>query len=226
MKGDPNLSKVELAAAQLGPLLEDVVLVGGCAVGLLISDPASPSVRPTIDVDVIIEIAPATEYYVFCEKLKAQGFSENPADVVICRWVKESLIVDVMPIDPKILGSTNTWYGKAIETATSHMLPSGIAINVVSPPVFLATKMESFQARGNGDYLHHDIEDIINIINGRVEIVDEVAHSDPAVQKFLAEEFDTLLADESFVEQLKWHIADQEYRLDAVMHRMRSIAGV
>jgi hypothetical protein len=38
----------------LGPLLDELVFVGGCATGLLITDPASGGIRPTIDVDTIV----------------------------------------------------------------------------------------------------------------------------------------------------------------------------
>ena len=35
---DPNVAKVELIAKALGPLRERLVLVGGCAAGLLFTD--------------------------------------------------------------------------------------------------------------------------------------------------------------------------------------------
>lgn len=50
---DPNLGRVELAAQCLGPLLEELTLVGGASAGLLITDPAALQVRPTVDVDVV-----------------------------------------------------------------------------------------------------------------------------------------------------------------------------
>ena len=42
---DPNLAKVELIAEAIGDLADDLVFVGGCAAGLLITDPAAPPVR-------------------------------------------------------------------------------------------------------------------------------------------------------------------------------------
>ena len=38
---DPNMLVVELVAAALGALREELVLVGGCSVGLLITPPVS-----------------------------------------------------------------------------------------------------------------------------------------------------------------------------------------
>jgi hypothetical protein len=53
----------------LGPLLDQVVFVGGSIVGLLITNPAAPDVRPTDDVDVIVEIATYGQYAELQEKL-------------------------------------------------------------------------------------------------------------------------------------------------------------
>ncbi len=41
IRSDPNLAMVELIAQALGPLREQLVFVGGCAAGLLLTDPAA-----------------------------------------------------------------------------------------------------------------------------------------------------------------------------------------
>ena len=50
---NPNLEILMLAVDQLGDLSDMMVFLGGCATGLLISDPASPPIRVTKDVDAI-----------------------------------------------------------------------------------------------------------------------------------------------------------------------------
>ena len=77
IRNDPNIGTLELAAHALEPLLNELVLVGGCAVGLLITDQARPPVRYTIDVDFLAEVTPLSEYYKLCKKLKALGFQER-----------------------------------------------------------------------------------------------------------------------------------------------------
>jgi hypothetical protein len=72
----PN-SNVELltkVAKRLGPLLREVVFVGGCTTALLITDEAAAEVRPTFDVDVIAEITTYAGYAAFSERLRALGF--------------------------------------------------------------------------------------------------------------------------------------------------------
>jgi hypothetical protein len=59
---DPNRALLEAAVRVLQPLLDELVFAGGCATGLLITDPAAGSIRPTIDVDVITEVASYAEY--------------------------------------------------------------------------------------------------------------------------------------------------------------------
>lgn len=228
MTRDPNIATVELAAAALGPLVDELVLVGGCAVGLLITDRARPPVRQTIDVDLLTEVAPTANYYAFCDRLRAQGFKEQATQAVLCRWAKGSLLIDVMPTDMKVLGFTNSWYAEAVRSASPHPLSNGLAIRLLSAPVFLATKLEAFRSRGGGDYLHHDMEDIVNLIDGRATIVEEASSARSEVREFLLDEFDALLSDPTFVERISWHLApqEQESRRAIVLERMRRIAGL
>ena len=56
-----NIEKLEQAVKLLEELADDVVFVGGCATGILITDPAAPTVRGTIDVDVIANVDKLSE---------------------------------------------------------------------------------------------------------------------------------------------------------------------
>lgn len=53
---NPNLEILMLAVDQLGPLCNEIVFLGGCTTGLLITDPAAPPIRETKDIDVIVEV--------------------------------------------------------------------------------------------------------------------------------------------------------------------------
>lgn len=227
MNHDPNLAILEMAVDALGPLLDELVLVGGCAIGLLITDRARPPVRQTVDVDLLTEVAPRTDYYALCERLKERGFKEHTGEVM-CRWSKEDLLVDIMPTDESILGFTNPWYARAVAHADRHRLSGGQEIRLINAVYFLATKVEAFHDRGGGDYLHHDIEDIVTLVDGRESIVDEVLAADDEVRDFLREEFDNLLADPVFTDRMSWHLApnDQRGRKEIILARMRKIAGL
>lgn len=222
---DPNVSVVELVAQSLGPLRDELVLVGGCAVGLLITDAGRPPVRQTTDVDLIAQVVSITDYYRLHPRLKECGFVESPDAENICRWKKGSLIVDVMPTTDVLGHSVNRWYGEAINDPVRMTLPNGLPILVVSAPLFVATKVESFHGRGNDDYLHHDMEDILNVVDGREELFDEVQAGSAEVREFLQAEFDDLLSDSTFIDQLSWQVTPAA-RVEVVLRRLRSLAGL
>lgn len=100
---DPNLERIEVVAAALGPLREHVVFVGGCAAGLLISDPAATPIRATLDVDLVVNVTVLTEYHRIEEEFADLGFKRDmSAEAPICRWVYRNIAVDLMPTDAHI----------------------------------------------------------------------------------------------------------------------------
>jgi hypothetical protein len=53
---DPNRALFESVVHLLAPLLAELVFVGGCTTGLFITDPAAGGIRPTRDVDAIVDV--------------------------------------------------------------------------------------------------------------------------------------------------------------------------
>jgi predicted nucleotidyltransferase len=84
------------------------------------------------------------------------------------------IIVDFVPDDAAILGFTNRWYSDALKEALIFELDNSQSIRLVSAPYFLAIKLEAYNGRGqNAPLTSKDIEDILNVINGRDSIVSE-----------------------------------------------------
>ena len=98
----------------------------------------------------------------------------------------------------------------------------------MAPPHFLATKLEAFYGRGGGDYLaSHDLEDLVAVIDGRPEIVDEVAAADKGLRYFLAEAIAKFLADPAFPYALQGHLPSDpgsQARLPLQMKRLHGMA--
>lgn len=70
-------------------------------------------------------------------------------------------------------------------------------IRCVPPAYLLGTKLEAFAGRGRGDYFGSpDFEDIVALVDGRVELVDEVKASDSSLRVYLATEIGEHLASE------------------------------
>jgi hypothetical protein len=225
---DPNVDSVELVVEELGDLVSELVLVGGCAVGLLITDKARPTVRQTKDVDLVAEIVTLGNYHKLESKLRSRGFT-NGSDGVICRWQKGALLVDVMPIKELGFGSTNRWYPLVVKYAAPYRLPRGGEIRVIPAPLFIAAKFDAFHSRGEGDYEHHDIEDIVNVVDGREELAAEIEQSEDAIKTYIQEECEDLLANREFTERLAWYLNPDEAnqrRAPMLLKRFRDLAGL
>jgi hypothetical protein len=92
-----NLEMMRHVALRLGELRDRFVFLGGAATALLITDGAVPDVRPTKDVDVIVEVASLVDYHQLGERLRSAGFVETVEGAPVCRWLIDGIAVDIMP---------------------------------------------------------------------------------------------------------------------------------
>lgn len=217
-----------MVAAALGELCDELVLVGGCAASLLIDTPTAPPPRVTYDVDLIAVVAALRDYHALEERFAQRGFKRDvSADAPLCRWRIGGIEVDLMPTDEAVLGFSNRWYAEAAATATRLILPSGTSINLISAPAFLATKFEAFHTRGKGDLLlSHDFEDIINVVEGRQSIVEEVGAGGTALRSYLTRQFANIIATSDFTNVLPGLVAYDELhsgRVEAIMNKVSVI---
>lgn len=217
-------------ASELGDLKDEVVFVGGAICGLLLTDPAAGDVRPTDDVDFIVQVTTYAQYASIQQRLEMRGFKhvvdeEGP----ICRMKIGSILVDVMPVSG-VLGFRNEWYARAIETAEQHTIQNEElvdSINVVNAPLFVCTKLVAFNDRGKGDFFgSHDIEDIISVLNGRKELWKECWLMPIDVRTFLRTSFRNLLRDQNFLDAIPGMLSHGSTGRDKVIQRrMHTIAN-
>lgn len=72
------------------------------------------------------------------------------------------------------------------------------------------------------------MEDIVALLDGRPEIVDEVACSEKTLKSYLAQRFEKLLKTREFIEALPGHLPPDEAsqsRIPIIMRRMRSVGA-
>jgi hypothetical protein len=133
-----------------------------------------------------------------------------------------------MPTDENILGFSNIWYKLAVREANHVKLNNDISIWLISPSYFLATKIEAFKGRGKEDYFaSHDLEDIISVIDGRSELIDDIEKSGEEIKGFLAEEFANLINNTRFREALPGHLYNSPPGSEkVVIDRIREIASL
>jgi predicted nucleotidyltransferase len=109
------------------------------------------------------------------------------------------LIVDFMPDDESILGFSNRWYTDALVSPQKYKLPDGTVVRVVAGPYFMATKLEAYLGRGNNDPIaSRDIEDVLNLIDGRESLHDELVTAPAEVRHFVSRQLSALLGHRDF----------------------------
>lgn len=226
---DPNIAMVMEIATALDELREELVFVGGCAAGLLVTSIRAQLIRMTEDVDVLAEVATRAEYEAMERRFEALGFERDLSPrAPICRWIRRGVMVDLLPMRPEILGFNNRWYPMAVRTAQPMSLPDGTRIRLVTAPLFVATKLEAFKGRGREDYLRsHDLEDILTIFDGREELGEEVRQCASELRDYLAAEFSKLLATPGFVEAIPAHLpADRasQMRASSLLEKLRVVS--
>lgn len=209
---DPNLALLAGMAQALGPLCEQVVFVGGCATGLLIDNPKLMDVRPTEDVDAIVEVASLAGYHQLADQLVQRGFRQTMEDnTPPFRWFWSRMQLDLVPLDEKVLGFANPWYRPGFEAALLATLSEGLVLRHLSAPYFLATKFEAFRDRGQNDvFLSHDLEDILTVVEGRSTLDAEVGAAPEDVRRHVAGSVAGLLALPPFANALPGLLSDPE----------------
>ncbi|WP_372383138.1 hypothetical protein ACCQ12_05810 [Xanthomonas sp. NCPPB 1068] len=223
---DPNLPHLLVIADALGELRDHVVFLGGAVVGLLVSDPLAESVRATYDVDAVVNLDWA-RFRGIEARVESQGFAREMRSGVVCRWVHEAsgVLFDLMPVDAGVLGFSNRWYAHAVETSQVVALSDRLSIRLVTATAFVATKLEAFVTRGNSDFLaSHDLEDVLNVVDGRAELVEEFAVEHADLRHWVADVFEGLVDNPAFVNALPGLVAEPE-RASVVLQRLRTIAS-
>lgn len=223
-----NIRMLQFIAEKLGNLRDELVFLGGCTTAIFIDEPGAPDVRYTLDVDCIVDVISLNQYHQIEKKLGKLGFTQSVMEEVICRWRYDNVILDVMPTDEKILGFGNRWYKEAIKYAINYFLTDKISIKVISAPYFLATKIEAFKTRGNTDfYASHDFEDIVTVLDGRSNIVNEIEKTNPALRHYLVNEFGGFMSHPSFSGALPGHLIQYgklaEDRMEFCEQKLKSI---
>lgn len=134
-----------------------------------------------------------------------------------------------MPASAGILGFSNRWYPTVLADRRRHELPGGPSLWLVSAPCFLATKLEAFHDRGQGDLrASHDLEDLLAVVDGRPSIEAEVAAAGEPLRAYLATELAALLDQRDFIDALSGHLPGDpvsQARVPRLRARLERLAG-
>ena len=206
MSGHTNIVRIKAVARALGALKDKVVFVGGATLSLYATRQVF-EVRPTDDVDVIIEVLNYAKGTELDDQLRSIGFRNDVESGVICRWRIEKVIVDIMPTTSTAMGFSNRWYPDGYKNAVTYAISEELTIQMLPAPYFLATKLEAFKDRGRNDgRTSHDFEDIIYILENRQEIWAEMSALQGNKKDYLTTEFRILSNNQHIVEWIDCHV--------------------
>jgi len=227
-----NLSKIKRIAKALGDLNAKVVFVGGAVAELYADNPELSDIRPTMDVDCVLDIAISTyvDYSRLEKMLHTFGFKNDQSDgAPICRKIYQDIIVDFMPVNPDILGFSNQWYADGWKNRQTFMITNELSINILSVEYYVATKFEALIGRGGTDIRgSHDWEDIVYIMSNCNALSEAVRRSkNENLHNYLKQQMLRLLENDNIREiiytALPYESAEES--IDAVLQVMRSIVA-
>ncbi len=223
-----NSERLQEIAEGMREMNERLVYVGGAMAGSYANDPAATEPRTTTDVDCVVNSTNYAEHAAFEEQLRKLHFqndteSEPP---VICRWVYNGEIVDVMSMEEKSLSFGNRWYRPGFEHRERYVLPSGLAIYRLPAPYYIATKIEALLSRGGMDWRGaKDFEDIIYVLNYCTDFYARFCTADTNVQQYLSEQFAAMKQRPNFNEEIECAITSDEIdRTDMIIKVINDIA--
>jgi len=202
---DDNMTMLQTVVKGLEELKDEVVFVGGVVAQMYATDTAATEIRPTKDVDCVIELSSRLKFNQLETRLRTKGFANDmSAGAPICRWIYKNIKVDVMPTDETILGFSNLWYIEGIRNKIVKILPDGEEIFIFSPEHFLAAKFEALKSRGPADLRQsHDFEDIIYILDNNPQMPHIIKNAGTDVKNYLIQKFTGILADPNIPEAIE-----------------------
>lgn len=226
------LERVVVVARALRGLAVPCVFTGGAVVPLYIDHARPADVRSTLDVDVVVEAATRTDYYLIEERLRGAGWTQPLLEgSPICRWqTPDGIIVDVLSTDQTVLGFSNRWYAPGLQHPLVVPVGDDDEIRVFEAPLFLATKIEAFLSRGKGDwYASHDLEDVFAVLEGRSTFGDEAAAATLPTREFLAAWAQQLFSRPEHLDIIEAHLsreAQRSGRLKIVLQNVQRLGAL
>ena len=222
-----NISVVAEIAEALKELKDQVIFVGGSVVSLYTDDPAADDIRPTADIDITVKLMNQGNYPQMLKHLSDLGFKLDMTGHSVCSYKYKDIPVDIMSTEDMPLIPSTKWFKLGLDTLQT-VQANNVEIQILSAPYFLATKFKAFDDRG-GDYrTSHDIEDIVYVLDNRINIVDEIKQADLEVKFFIKSEFQKIIDSKTLEEIIAAHVHPLviEQRQSMILDKLDQIASL
>ena len=201
-----NIVSIRAVYNALKPLNRNYVFVGGATVSLY-AQRDTKDVRPTEDVDVVVEVLGYnSDYESIIEKLLQIGFQPDVMSGVICRYLYGNLTVDIMTTE-NVMGFSNRWYANGFKHAIDYRIDDQHEVKIFSAPYFIASKFEAFKNRGKNDgRTSTDFEDIVFLLENRETLWEEINAAPVDVHQYIKEKFTELINNPNHEEWIGCHV--------------------
>ena len=178
-----------------------VLFIGGATLGFYLEEGLHSLLRTTLDVDLVIEVASLSKFYLLADELRKSGFVELPER--ISRWKYNGLLLDILPSGVGELQSSNPWIQEAFTRAVKQKLDGNIAILIPTLLDFIVLKLQAFEDRGKKDYLAKDMDDIVTVIDGYpAELLTGQSAISASMADYVASKLNEILVDSEFLNLL------------------------
>jgi hypothetical protein len=225
-----TMDSLHVVARHFNGLDIPYAFLGASVLPLLVDNAGVLEIRPTIDIDLSVEVVTLFELYELETRLRERGFRHDTREgAPICRWLVEGVTVDAMPTEASVLGMASEWFHEAVTTAARMDLGDGVQAPVIKRPYFLATKLTAYRDRGAKDpYMSKDLEDIVTLFDGCRETDFLLGEGSSSLRNFITAGMQAHLENPDFVEAVEGCFrADpvSRERSQIVLERMRAISS-
>jgi hypothetical protein len=196
-------------AAELGTFREDMAFTGGLVLPLYFERPPSDRLRPTFDADAVVACSSYARWAGMQAQLMQLGIMPaNEPNAPICRMkTPKGYLLDVMPMDPDVLGFGNRWFQPGYEQSIPYDLGEGLNIRIFPAALYAAAKAEAYRDRGKDDpWLSHDLEDFLTLLACRPSLLAEIEAADEELRAYLEAFARELLAMDRIDEVIDSHV--------------------
>lgn len=226
MKYTDTREMIFLIAHALGELNDKAVFVGGATLPFYIPEKYLAQVKPTEDINVVMEIVGRNQNIMNEKLLREKGFRHDTSKgATACRWIFRDFKVDVMSSDQSGMGFTNRWFREGIQNSI-QVLNSPVPVRIFNLPYFIAAKIEAFKGRGKGDFVGSpDIEDIISVLEvaSGEHFESQLKGCSQELNQYLRKEFSDWVNSRDFLDALPGAVFNRQEELiviDRILERV------
>lgn len=201
---------------------KEIMFVGGSVVSEYIDDPAVLDIRPTADIDIVVQLLSLSDLENIREYLANKNVYADMESGVICRFKYEDIKIDVMSTKNVGWAPGNEWYELGQNKVITKSIQD-IEIKLLPVEYFIATKISAYKDRGEDPRYDKDFGDIIYILDYKSTIIEDIKRADEKVLEYILPFF-KILVKEELTESIQSQIMEVDFAVDRATKIQKSIS--